>query len=342
MTLHLLLLDKFTGSFYHYITHVIKLQNHQFVFISDEKGCIKKTDNLFTLQRPLSRNLFCNAKLLFRLCKSADRIILHGDVMVHFFTIFPFFLRKAGWVIYGQELYTLGQSGSWTERFKKFVLGRVQYHITHIKGDSELSNKLLSSNAQFVYSPMYLSNVADTENFHPDKLSAKAKLKVLVGNSTDPTNNHEGIFKKILPFLSDIETVYCPLSYGMYDDYKEKVIKMGKEMIGDKFVVMEKFMPFEEYKQFLSVIDVVIFDHNRQEAMGVTITLMSLGKTVYVNPNTTSYESLTRRGFKIFDNNLIDTEGLKTDRDVSQNVACLQKYYSKKVFDKSWTNISQL
>ena len=139
-----------------------------------------------------------------------------------------------------------------------------------------------------------------------------------------------------------IECIYCPLSYGMYDEYKAKVIAIGKKMFGDKFIVLEKFMPFEEYKKFLAGIDVIIFDHNRQEAMGVTITLMSLGKIVYVNPHTTSYESLIRRGFKLFDNNLIATDGLKIDRDVSANVLRLKEYYSKKVFDDSWIKINQL
>lgn len=342
MTLHILILDKFTEPFYHYLTTVMGLKQQQFLFVSASPLNIKPSANLFLLKSPLSRNLFCNIKTFYKLCSNADRIILHGDPLVHFFMLFPFFIKKTSWLIYGQELYSLNKRESLQNSIKKFVLSKVKNHITHIKGDSELANQRLHSKAAFIYSPMYLSNVAETNNFAPELLSEKKLLKVLVGNSTDPTNNHEAIFHKLLKQVNDIESIYCPLSYGMYDDYKRKVIAIGKKMFGDKFIVLEDFMPFEAYKKFLADIDVIIFDHNRQEAMGVTITLMSLGKIIYVNPNTTSYESFIRRGFKIFDNNLIAQEGLKINRDVSENVPRLQEYYSKKVFDDSWIKINQL
>lgn len=342
MTLHILIFDKFTEPLYHYLTAVLGLQRQQFLFVSAEPLNLTPSENLFLFKSPLSRNLRSNIKTFYKLCSNADRIILHGDPLLHFFALFPSFLKKTSWVIYGQELYSLNKDHGLQNEVKKFVLRKVKNHITHIEGDSILANQMLHSKASFIKSPMYLSNVAETNDFAPEIISQKKLLKVLVGNSTDPTNNHEAIFHKLLKHVNDIECIYCPLSYGMYDEYKAEVIAIGKKMFGDKFIVLEKFMPFEEYKKFLAGIDVIIFDHNRQEGMGVTITLMSLGKIVYVNPHTTSYESLIRRGFKLFDNNLIAIDGLKIDRDVSANVLRLKEYYSKKVFDDSWIKISQL
>lgn len=342
MTLHLLIRDKFTEPFYHYITEVLKLADQQFLFVSETATNFKPAGNLSLLRTPLGKNMGYNLRLFFRLCSKADRIILHGDPLLHFFVAAPFFRKKIHWIIYGQELHSLDSKGGKQNWIKRFVLSKVKNHITHIKGDSELANKLLESKADFVYSPMYLSNVADVSNFNPSDIAAKGPLRILVGSSTDPTNNQEEIFKKIAGYAADIETVYCPLSYGMYNDYKRNVIREGREIFGEKFVVMDKFMPFAEYRKFLSTIDIAIFDHNRQEAMGVTLTLLGLGKIVYMNPNTTSYESLTRRGFRIFDNNLIEKQGLKINRDVSENVHCLETHYSKAVFDASWVKISQL
>lgn len=342
MTLHILILDKFTEPFYCYITEVIKLKHHHFLFISDKQTSLEPNPNLHWIKHPLGKYAYSNTKMFLRLCSSSDRIIMHGDTLVHFFGLFPFFLKKTGWVIYGQELYSLRKSESFHQKLKRFVLSKVRYHITHIKGDSELANQWLGSNAEFVYCPMYLSNVVDTSDFNPTDVSKKDKIKVLVGNSTDPTNNHEEIFNKLKPYQDQIESIYCPLSYGMYDEYKQEVIRKGAEFFGDKFIVMDKFMPFDEYKKFLSNVDIVIFNHNRQEAMGVTLTLLSLGKIVYLNPNTTSYESLTRRGFRIFDNSLIEEQGLKINRDVDANVRCLEEFYSKTVFDESWQKISNL
>lgn len=342
MTLHVVIADKFTRPFYHYIVGELKFDDQHFLYISDTETVVALPEKVYRLKQPLSRHLFYNLKLFLRLSTKADRIIMHGDTLLYFFALFPFCLKKTAWIIYGQELYSLNKSDNFRQKIKRFVLSKVKYHITHIEGDSQLANRLLGSNAQMIYSPMYLSNVADTDNFAPTDVSTIQKLKVMVGNSTDPSNNHESIFKKILPFAADIEKIYCPLSYGMYNDYKQKIAQLGQEMFGDKFVVIDQFMAFDIYKKFLGNLDIVIFDHPRQEAMGVTLTLLSLGKIVYMNPGTTSYESLTKRGFRVFDNNLIATDGLKTSRDISDNVLRLAEYYSKKVFDDSWSKINTL
>jgi dTDP-N-acetylfucosamine:lipid II N-acetylfucosaminyltransferase len=342
MTLHVLIADKFTRPLYAHLINELRLEDQHWLYISDSETTVELPPNVYRLKQPLSRYMYCNLKLFVKLARKADRIVMHGDTLLHFFALYPFCLKKTGWIIYGQELYSLNKKENFRQKLKRFVLSKVKWHITHIEGDSQLANKLLGSKAQMVYSPMYMSNVTDTADFAPTDVSRKPKLKLMVGNSTDPSNNHEAIFNKILPYINDIETVYCPLSYGMYDHYKQEIAALGQQLFGEKFVVMDKFMPFVEYKEFLSNIDVVIFDHNRQEAMGVTLTLLSLGKTVYMNPKTTSYESLTNRGFRIFDNNLIEQEGLQTSKDVSDNVKRLQEYYSKAVFDASWSKINQL
>jgi carboxylesterase type B len=92
-------------------------------------------------------------------------------------------------------LYSFTKTNDFRQRLKRFVLSRVRYHITHIKGDAKLANQLFGSKAQFIYSPMYLSNVVDTHQFHPIDVSQKERLKIMVGNSTDPSNNTKVFLK---------------------------------------------------------------------------------------------------------------------------------------------------
>ncbi len=342
MTLHVFIADKFTQPFCHYITGELKLENEYFLYLSDTATDAQLPKNSFRLQQPLSKHLLSNLKLFYKLGSQAGRIVMHGDTLLHFFALFPWFLKKTGWVIYGQELYSFTKTNDFKQRLKRFVLSRVRYHITHIKGDSDLANQLFEGKAQLVYSPMYLSNVVDTSQFHPIDVSQKERLNIMVGNSTDPSNKHESIFEMLLPRLAEIEKIYCPLSYGMYDSYKQKITQLGATLFGEKFVVLDKFMPFDAYKQFLASIDVVVFNHPRQEAMGVTLTLLSLGKIVYMNKNTTSFESLVSRGFKVFDNQMIAGQELKTNRDVTENAPRLDEYYSKSVYDASWLAIDKL
>ena len=106
-------------------------------------------------------------------------------------------------------------------------------------------------------------------------------LKVLLGNSGDPTNNHMDAIKHLKsPRLFDSE-IFCPLSYGnkMYIEFLENWMR-GK--LGERFVALDSFMAREEYIKFLSTIDIVIMNHNRQQAVGNIISALVLGKPVFM------------------------------------------------------------
>lgn len=368
MTLHLLYYNKFTKSFYDYVSLNVPIDEQQFLFISDTEIDIKSRSNLYVLKSPIGKNIFYNLTLFFKLCFKSERIVLHGAPILYFFLIYPWFIRKLSWIIYGEELYNLENFDGITfiknsitknnnkekvavdtpnQNFitlisNKFVLSSVKNHITHVQGDSDFANKLFKSKATFIYSPIYLSNVVDTNKFLPIEISKKQKVKVLVGSSSDTSNNHEEIFQQIYTFKDEIEFIYCPLSYGNYPIYKKRIITEGRRLFGDKFIPLEDFMGYDKYKYFLEGIDVAIFDHHRQEAMGVTLSLLSLGKIVYVNSSTTSYTSFVKRGFQVFDNRLLYTLGFNVDRDVTINRSLLQKYYSEAILKTSLQKISNL
>jgi hypothetical protein len=73
--------------------------------------------------------------------------------------------------------------------------------------------------------------------------------------------------------------------------------------------------------------------------MGTTLQLMNLGKVVYMNKSTTSYESFVMRGFRVFDNSLIGQGGLFEIRDVKINPGLINKYYSHEVFIRTLTTV---
>jgi len=67
-------------------------------------------------------------------------------------------------------------------------------------------------------------------------------------------------------------------------------------------------MPFDQYLEFLGLIDVAIFNHKRQQAMGNTITLLSLGKKVFMRSDITPWELFEDIDVKVF-----DVENIKLD-----------------------------
>lgn len=64
---------------------------------------------------------------------------------------------------------------------------------------------------------------------------------------------------------------------------------------------MVEFKENSEYLNFLAEIDIAIFAHERQQGMGNILTLLELGKKVYLKKNTTSWKFLNEIDLKIFE-----------------------------------------
>ena len=56
---------------------------------------------------------------------------------------------------------------------------------------------------------------------------------------------------------------------------------------------MTDLMSFDDYNKYLASIDIAIFHHDRQQAMGNVIGLISLGKKVVLKDSISSYEFFT-------------------------------------------------
>ena len=189
------------------------------------------------------------------------------------------------------------------------------------------------SNTKFYYSSMYLSNVVETKNFNILD-SKSATYTLLFGNSLSKNNNHISVLKKLKAHDNQLSKIICPLSYGNDLAYRDEVIDLGLKLFGERFQPLTEFMPCTEYEKLLETVDIALFDHWRQEAMGVTLSLLSLGKTVYMRRSTESFKSLVNRGFKVFDNRILFEEGIR-QQDVIENKELLEKYYGIETLKQS-------
>ena len=93
--------------------------------------------------------------------------------------------------------------------------------------------------------------------------------------------------------------LFCILSYGGDEEYKNLVIKKGIELFKDKFHPVLNFMSFGHYMNFLSSLDIAIFVHNRQQEFGNIVSLLGMRKTVYLKEEVTTYQALEKIGLKI-------------------------------------------
>lgn len=342
--LHVLNPDKFTIPFIKLINSDFD-NNHHFLFCSKPNDeILLSADNITYLRNPYRKNFIRNTIIFYNRTRKSSKIILHGDRLNLYFFLFSRILRKTFWIIQGYEFTDTSveeENKGFESLLKRFVLKRVYGHISHIEGDSKYANLFFKSNARFFFSPGYLSNIVEKHTFLPNTVSKpySASKRILVGNSTSPTNHHSEIFEMLYPFRDENIEIYCPLSYGIYESYRDSITRKGSEMFGEKFIPIIHFMKLNDYLNFLKSIDIAIFNHKRQEAMGVTIQLLSHGKIVYMKKDTTAFREFERMGIRVFDNSLIKEEGLFKERDVSVNKDLVYSYYSYERLISSWTEI---
>lgn len=292
MILHVASLDKFIPPFIKFINDEFGEEKHLFCVLGTNKKYLidpKKNVRFSTTTLVGALTHYCR---IIKHVQRADKIILHGlfDLRLIFvISLMPWVLKKCCWVIWGGDLYFYQKPkprkrDKLTELLRKFAIKRIGYLITYIPGDIELARKWY--NAQGVYKEclMYLSNVVDADlkkKTAHEKRNSEEVINILVGNSADPSNNHIEILDKLAPYKNQNIKIIVPLSYGD-KEYAKRLIDYGRDIFGEKFQPLINFLPLCAYNAVLDSIRIAVFNHERQQAMGNTITLLGMGKTVYM------------------------------------------------------------
>ena len=276
----------------------------------------------------------------------ADKIILHGlfDIrIVLLLWMMPWIHAKCYWVLWGGDLYVKRNGPKnlrWKikEFFKAPIIKNLRAIITTVPGDYDLARKWYKTKADFIHSLMYGSHVARRHEVKNKK--NPNIINIQIGNSADPENRHAEAFHMIQDLIKDrVLNIYCPLSYGD-QRYAQETARIGREMFGSYFNSMTRFMTFDEYNKYLSSVDVAIFNHRRQQAMGNIVGLLSMGKTVYLRPSETPFQYFKKLGIVV--RNIEDIGCgiyLLSDEEVKNNVTLMQDFFSEEKLVQSWEAI---
>ena len=210
---------------------------------------------------------------------------------------------------------------------KRHVIRKIKHFITYIKDDFEYVKKWYGAEGKYHECFMYPSNLYKQ---HKLKKRTENTLNIQVGNSADPTNNHVEIFEFLKKNKHKNIKIYAPLNYGN-QNYAKKVISKGKKIFGNKFVPITKFMPSNLYIDFLTDIDIAIFAHKRQQAMGNIITLLGLGKKVYIRDSISSWQFFKDINVKLFNYHNIQLEVLNNSTKEA-NMKKIRSYFSEETY----------
>lgn len=162
---------------------------------------------------------------------------------------------------------------------------------------------------------------------------------IQIGNSADPENNHIEILDELIKFKDENIQIYAPLSYGN-KEYALKVKKYGEKLFGEKFIAMLDFFNAQKYAEYLSGIDILLFNHKRQQGLGNIFSLAYLEKKIYLRSDISSWSYLKDDlKLQVFDINNLKTESFesfKLNNSKGNKLKIKNTVYSEEYIKKIW------
>jgi len=260
--------------------------------------------------------------------------------------ILSFFrLKQFSWVIWGGDLYFYNEKKSFKYKIYEFArlltIKRFGYFITNLKGDFFLAQKFYKVNGKhlFAFYPISLGSHNESKI-----LNKKQVLKILVGNSTDPSNNHKEILNILSKFKNEEIEIYCVLSYGNFISYREEVIRYGKMVFNEKFIPVLTYMNNHDYNKFIDQIDILVLYHNRQQAVGNIVYFLHSKKKVFIKQGISTCSFLDDQGISYFFTDTIhelsiDEFSYMEDFQRENNKRIINSLYSEKNLTKVWQDV---
>ena len=167
----------------------------------------------------------------------------------------------------------------------------------------------------------------------------KNSKNILIGNSGDPSNNHLDTFDVIHNFNLGDRLIYVPLSYGGKENYIKNILNEGEKKFGDNFRPLINFLNRMEYNDILNTVSAGIFNHRRQQASGNIISLLWLGKKVFLREESTLYKELKSWGLHIHSINQLNEYLLfepLSDNEIEQNRKILTDNFGNESVEKRY------
>lgn len=331
-TVHLCALDKFIPPFIHFVDENIDDKGQRYFLFGDiEKYPTPLNDRVVLMQGVASW------WALFISSIFAKKIILHSLLRrqyVLFLAAQPWLLRKCYWIMWGADLYgylreAKGLKVRIYEHIRRFVIRNAGFLVTGTPGDVDVARREYHAKGQWVKCFNYPSNLFDARDMPTiaPPPTMDEQICIMVGNSASPSNNHIDAFRKIKKIKKGHYTVICPLSYGE-DQYAREVKRAGKEMFNEDITFIEEFLPRDKYIELLSTIDIVVFNHDRQQALGNLILSIGLGKTVYMK-QTNLFDLFTQMGISVCDIDKADALDPISAEISAANIEAVKRTFSK-------------
>ncbi len=355
MNLHFAINDKFIDHFIHYSSKLQQSNDLIVVPTEDESlRYIKRKDKIKRCEPTLEDINSAIGSL-----DQYDRIYIHylTGLMVDFLNSLKAREKKIIWIFFGADAFntdlflqhtyddltkgffskTESKSFSLIGYLKKKyrislrrkAISKVTHFAHYIKEDHELVRNKFPNKSTFV--EFNHGGFTLFKKHIPEEI--KAGSNILVGNSSNPSNNHLEAFQLLKSLDLSNSEIICPLSYGGGDNYKNEIVKEGERQFGSNFRPLIDFMDREEYFKILSSVKIALMHHNRSQAGGNILSLIWMGKYVFMKKENTFYKFVKSLGIQIYnvesdlENFLSGHEFPKIDADLNRRL--IMDYFSE-------------
>jgi len=321
-TLHLGGYDKFTKIFFEFLEEHDSIRGHVLLAASIETPLPGQAPAW--LIRASGAKYFAE---VLRLGLRAEKIVIHGltdSRTLRVLILQPWLLRKTCWILWGGDLYVYRDRNTslrhrCIELMRRLVIPRIPQIFSATPGDGVLCRQWYKIRGEYINVFTYPNSIVPWREI-PNRPEG-APLRLLAGNSALPSNGHAEMLDLISQRDDGQLHVHCPLAYGE-KAYRHRVIAQGKRLFGDRFHPIVKMIPLDEYLDFLTTIDLGVFNSDRQQAMGTIRTLLGYGKRVFMPPGTTSWEHLQALNVRVFDVKDLELDPDFPEKEENRRIIC--------------------
>ncbi|CAN5384355.1 TDP-N-acetylfucosamine:lipid II N-acetylfucosaminyltransferase [soil metagenome] len=221
---------------------------------------------------------------------------------------------------------------------KRKTIQRIDYLLIypHVDTEVQLIKKLYGLKTLQALPFLYNQNFDAAYKLLGISKDKSKAIVVQIGNSATPTNNHLDLFKVLSKFAGEEIEITLPLAYGD-QNYRDVVKMKAVKTFGHKVIPIEDFVEREKYIKDLNAVDICIMYHNRQQALGNCIALLTLGKKLFLKSKNPLYHLFKEIGVIVFDADKINqlsfkqfTNPLSIDQ-IENNFQRMESYFSESV-----------
>jgi hypothetical protein len=249
--------------------------------------------------------------------KNVEKVVCHslfgGTIVDWLYEHKTVLKEKAYWMIWGGDLYEAKR-----DEKNDYVRANFKGYISDTDGDCEVAKKTYNSNPE-TYDAGYTFPITK-KMLDNAKKNVHDYIQIQINNSCDKTTLE--MLDVLTKFKDKNIKITTILSYGQME-FKEKIIKKGKYIFGEKFTYLDRYLNPEEYAKYLAQNDILILNQNRQQGIGNCFSNLALGSKVFIRSEITTYNHFNSKGIKVFDTNEIKNinfeDFVSYDAQIKQN-----------------------